>query len=139
MAEQGISRGRFIRLSGALGVGFAGASVLASCGSGGEEVSGGDAIAQESEVEPGGAMEFTEGGDAAVLVRLDGGDFVAYSAVCTHQQCEVAYNEDEGTLDCPCHNSVFDPADGARPSSGPAEEPLSEIPVEVRDGRVVRA
>ena len=59
MAEESnsrISRGRFMKLGGALGVGVAGAPVLASCGSGGGGGSGGEAIAQQSEVAPGGAV-----------------------------------------------------------------------------------
>ena len=129
MTRHRISRGGFIKLGGALGVGVAGASILAGCG--GEEVSEGDAIAQQSEVSPGSAVEFTDGGDPAVLVHLENGDFAAYSAVCTHQGCDVAYNEEEGTLDCPCHGSVFDPANGASVESGPAGQPLPEIPVEL--------
>lgn len=136
-----ISRGRFIRLGSALGFGAAGASLLASCGgSGGEEGgSQAEAIASESEVEPGSAVEFQSEGEAAVLVRLENGDFAAYSAVCTHQGCEVAYNEEEGTLDCPCHGSVFDPAQNGEPQGGPAQRPLPEISVEVQNGEVVQA
>lgn len=139
-----ISRGRFIRLGGALGVGAAGASLLAACGgsggSGGEGGgSGSQPIASESEVEPGSAVEFQNDGEAAVLVRLENGNFAAYSAICTHQGCEVAYNAQEGTLDCPCHGSVFDPAQNGEPQGGPAQQPLPEIPVEVQDGDVVRA
>lgn len=142
MTGESISRGRFIKLGGALGVGAAGASLLASCGggSGGEEGgSGAESIASESEVQPGGAVEFQNEGEAAVLVRLENGDFRAYSAVCTHQGCEVAYNEEEGTLDCPCHGSVFDPAQEGEPQGGPAQRPLPEISVELQNGEVVRA
>jgi cytochrome b6-f complex iron-sulfur subunit len=168
--EERISRERFIRLGAALGVGAAGASVLAACGGGAsnggangtnERNTGGDsgpvgettaaeapeetqagggsgaAIAAESDVAPGSAVEFEDGGDPAVLVRLDEGDFVAYSAVCTHQGCTVAYRN--GELSCPCHGSVFDPANGAEVLGGPAESPLAEIPVEVRGGEVYRA
>lgn len=136
-----ISRGRFIRLGGALGVGAASASLLASCGggNGGNGGSGAEAIASESDVEPGRAVEFQDGGEPAVLVHLENGDFVAYSAVCTHQGCEVAYNAEEGTLDCPCHGSVFDPAQEGEPQGGPAQRPLPEIPVSVQNGEVVRA
>ncbi len=166
--EARISRGRFIRLGAALGVSTAGASVVAACGSGGEEVAeqsgggedstgdvggapeagggetvaqvqSGTAIAQESDVAQGSALEFTdeEGGQPAVLVRLESGDFVAYSAVCTHRQCTVGYSE--GNLSCPCHGSVFDPTNGGAVVNGPATQPLPEIPVEVRDGEVFKA
>lgn len=152
-----ISRERFIRLGSALGVGAATAS-LAACGgsgssggsggsgesekaessaAGGKAQSGGAAIAQASEVAPGSAVKFKEGGQDAVLVHLESGDFVAYSAVCTHQACTVAYQK--GQLACPCHGSVFDPANGAEVVTGPAQSPLPEIPVEVKGGQVLRA
>jgi cytochrome b6-f complex iron-sulfur subunit len=105
--------------------------------SGGDAKAGGEAIASESEVAPGNAITFKDSGNPAVLVHLDNGDFVAYSAVCTHQGCTVAYKE--GNLACPCHGSIFDPADGAAVVSGPAQRPLPEIPVKVEGGEVVRA
>jgi len=98
---------------------------------------GGSAIAQESEVAPGGSVTFRDGGQDAVLVHLDSGDFVAYSAVCTHAACTVAYRDSQ--LACPCHGSIFDPANGAEVVSGPAQTPLPEIPIEVRNGQVLRA
>jgi cytochrome b6-f complex iron-sulfur subunit len=166
--QERISRRGFIRLGTALGVGAAGASVLAACGggesggggsgngSGGndgggstqssgkktdggaeKQASSGQAIAQTSEVAPGSAVRFRDSGSPAVLVHLDSGDFVAYSAVCTHQRCTVAYKNEQ--LACPCHGSVFDPANGAQVVNGPAQRPLPEIPVEVRGGEVLRA
>lgn len=144
MSESRISRGKFLRLGGALGVGAASASLIVACGPGagdnGEPAEGnGEAIAEESEVPQGTALEFEDEGEPAVLVHLEDGSFVAYSAVCTHQGCDVSYSEGSATLDCPCHNSVFDPASDGEPTGGPAENPLPEIPVEVRDGSVVRA
>jgi cytochrome b6-f complex iron-sulfur subunit len=161
--EERISRGRFIRLGSALGVGAATASVLAACGGGSAgggtktggsdgggdnaggskeggaeaQAGGGQAIARTSEVSPGSAVEFEDSGNPAVLVHLDSGDFAAYSAICTHQQCTVAYQN--GQLACPCHGSIFDPANGAAVVSGPARRPLPEVPVEVRGGEVFRA
>ena len=119
-----------------------GSSNGASSGSGeasggGEAPSGGAAIAQESEVAPGSSVTFKDGGKDAVLVHLDDGAFVAYSAICTHAGCTVAYQNSQ--LACPCHGSIFDPANGAEVVSGPAQTPLPEIPVEVQDGQVVRA
>jgi nitrite reductase/ring-hydroxylating ferredoxin subunit len=102
-----------------------------------EQASGGTAIAAESEVAPGSAVEFEDSGNPAVLVHLQSGDFVAYSAVCTHQACAVVYRG--GNLACPCHGSVFDPSNGASVVNGPAQRPLPEIPVEVRNGEVFKA
>jgi Rieske Fe-S protein len=187
IVEEKISRGRFIRLGTALGVGAASASVLAACGGssesggggsgggsdggsdggsgggsgngsdgggyggnagGGDEQAagggskkpkapGGKAIAETSEVAPGSALQFKDSGSPAVLVHLDNGDFVAYSAVCTHQGCTVAYKN--GQLACPCHGSVFDPAKGAEVVAGPAPRPLPKIPVKVSGGEVFMA
>jgi nitrite reductase/ring-hydroxylating ferredoxin subunit len=105
--------------------------------SGGDAKAGGAAIASESEVAPGSAFRFKDSGNPALLVHLKSGDFVAYSAVCTHQGCTVAYQG--GKLACPCHGSVFDPAKGAEVVAGPAPRPLPEIPVKVEGGEVVRA
>ena len=105
--------------------------------SGGDAGAGGTAIVSESEVAPGSAFKFKDSGNPAVLVHLDNGDFVAYSAVCTHQGCTVAYQG--GELACPCHGSVFDPANGAEVVAGPASRPLPEIPVKVEGGEIVRA
>jgi len=105
--------------------------------SGGDAKAGGAAIAGESEVAPGSAVTFKDSGNPAVLVHLKNGDFVAYSAICTHQGCKVAYQG--GNLACPCHGSVFDPAKGAEVVAGPAPRPLPEIPVKVQGGEVVRA
>ena len=105
--------------------------------SGGGAGAGGTAIASESEVAPGSALKFEDSGNPAFLVHLDNGDFVAYSAICTHQGCTVAYKD--GNLACPCHGSVFDPANGASVVAGPAQRPLPEIPVKVRGNEVVKA
>jgi len=95
------------------------------------------AIASESEVAPGSAFKFRDSGNPAVLVHLKSGDFVAYSAVCTHQGCRVAYRG--GKLACPCHGSVFDPARGAEVVAGPAPSPLPEIPVKIEGGEILKA
>jgi cytochrome b6-f complex iron-sulfur subunit len=106
-------------------------------GSNGAQASGGQAIAQTSQVAAGSALKFKDSGSPAVLVRLESGDFVAYSAVCTHQGCTVAYRN--GQLACPCHGSVFDPANGAAVVNGPAQRPLPQIPIEVRGGVIFKA
>ena len=124
--------------SGGSGAGNRGGSTgAAGGGSNGARGAGEQAIARTSEVAPGSAAKFEDSGSPAVLVHLNSGDFVAYSAVCTHQGCTVAYRG--GQLACPCHGSIFDPANGAAVVSGPARRPLPEVPVEVRGGEVFRA
>jgi ubiquinol-cytochrome c reductase iron-sulfur subunit len=58
--------------------------------------------------------------------------FVAYSKICTHAGCPVGlYEQASGELFCPCHQSVFDALDGARPTAGPAVRPLPQLPLMV--------
>jgi cytochrome b6-f complex iron-sulfur subunit len=110
-------------------------SVLVGCNT---ASSSGRPIARVSEVPPGSAMEFRDdySGERAVLVHLQSGRIVAYSVVCTHQGCPVAYRD--GELVCPCHGSVFDPARGGEAIRGPAQKPLQEIKVDAEGSKVVR-
>jgi ubiquinol-cytochrome c reductase iron-sulfur subunit len=64
---------------------------------------------------------------------------VAYSKLCTHAGCPVGlYEPDSHTLLCPCHQSVFDVLDGARPRSGPAAVSLPQLPLRIdADGYLV--
>jgi rieske iron-sulfur protein len=68
-------------------------------------------------------------------------ELVAYSAICTHLGCTVLPTlSDRGYIACPCHASVFDPANHARVISGPANRPLPALPVDVSsDGHIVAA
>jgi rieske iron-sulfur protein len=69
--------------------------------------------------------------------------FVAYSAICTHLGCTVSWVENQQArtasfIECFCHNSIFDPARGAKVLSGPAPIPLAQIGVKVADeGKLV--
>ena len=75
---------------------------------------------------------------------VDGGaveGWVAYSKICTHAGCSVGLfgvdNRQPDTLRqlvCPCHQSVFDPVDGARPVGGPATRSLPQLRLAV-DGQ----
>jgi len=65
---------------------------------------------------------------------------VAYSAVCTHTGCDVVnWHPDQHLLECPCHNSVYDPAASAKVVGGPAPRRLPALPLRVVDGRLVVA
>jgi len=64
-------------------------------------------------------------------------NIVAYSAVCSHTGCDVTGWDDEShRFKCPCHDSQFDPADGARVIGGPAPWQLASLPLKLVDGKL---
>lgn len=67
-------------------------------------------------------------------------DIVAYSAVCTHTGCDVTdWDAETLRFQCPCHDSQFDPSDGARVVGGPAPRPLPSLPVKLENGTLAVA
>jgi Rieske Fe-S protein len=123
-----------------LGAGALGAvGVLAACGNnpttpapnGGNTGSGAGTPPSASSGSAGGAIKAADipvgGGkiftDAKVVVtQPTAGTFKAFSAVCTHQGCVVGTVE-SGKINCPCHMSQFNIADGSV-ARGPATTPL---------------
>jgi Rieske Fe-S protein len=69
-----------------------------------------------------------------------GGGVVAYSAICTHQGCDVnSYLKDSKEFFCFCHMSRFDPHDVGEVTNGPAQRKLAMLPLEqVGDQLIVR-
>ena len=68
------------------------------------------------------------------------GTHVAYSKLCTHAGCPVGlYRAESQSLICPCHQSQFDVADGAKPFFGPAARPLPQLPLGVDDEGILVA
>lgn len=65
-------------------------------------------------------------------------DIVAYSAMCTHMGCLVAYDAATQTLKCPCHFSVFDPENCGQMVCGQATEDLPQVELSFDDtsGRI---
>jgi Rieske Fe-S protein len=62
---------------------------------------------------------------------------VAYTAVCTHVACWVTdWLTSKQLLQCPCHQSQYDPRRGAAVVSGPAPRPLPALPLRLVDGRL---
>ena len=65
---------------------------------------------------------------------------VAYSAVCTHQQCFVtAWSAEQKVLHCPCHQSDYDPRHNAKVVAGPAPRALPALPLKILDGVLTAA
>jgi menaquinol-cytochrome c reductase iron-sulfur subunit len=56
------------------------------------------------------------------------------SAICPHEGCEVAWEQNMNRFSCPCHESYF-AADGSR-ISGPASRGLDALPARVEDGKL---
>lgn len=96
-------------------------------------------ILESSQLAVGANFEFTTpSGEPAILFRTAVGVF-AYSEICTHQGCTVAYSESEKSLRCPCHGARFDPFNGAAVTNGPATSPLNSIKVMEQSGWIVYA
>jgi Rieske Fe-S protein len=91
-----------------------------------------------------------------VLVKLDPNELdddtrpravdgiVAYSAVCSHAGCPVTEwvkqdNGEKTVLKCPCHNSEYDPRQGAEVVFGPAPRHLAALPLALVDGSLTVA
>mgnify|MGYP000179710431 CR=1 FL=1 len=57
-------------------------------------------------------------------------DIVAYSVLCTHMGCQVAYEQATKTFKCPCHYSTFDAEQTGQMVTGQATENLPQIVLE---------
>lgn len=122
--------------------GGASASTPSASGSSGTAAQGSvtaaaPALIAVADVPVGGAAS-AKGADGTpiIVAQPEAGTVVAFSAICTHNRCTVAPAGSQIT--CPCHQSTFAIADGAR-VSGPAQRPLAKVPVSVVDGQVVQA
>ena len=90
-------------------------------------------ISQVSAVSTNSAVNFTipSNGDPGVLIHLNNGKFVAFDATCTHAGCPVQYDPSSKYLLCPCHGAAFDPANAAAVVQGPANTPLTGVPISI--------
>jgi rieske iron-sulfur protein len=65
---------------------------------------------------------------------------VAYSAICPHAGCEVSgWIDEQKILECPCHNSRYNPRDGAAIIDGPTTRGLAALPLKIVDDKLVVA
>jgi Rieske Fe-S protein len=133
MQAPGTTRRALLLGAGAIGA----AGVLAACatsnpappttdpGNGGNGGNGGGAPARPqsikvADIPVGGGAIFAD--QNVVVTQLTAGEFKAYSATCTHEQCLVSRIQ-SGKIICPCHGSEYNIADGSV-SNGPATRPL---------------
>lgn len=91
----------------------------------------GRTLAKVSDIPVGGGKIFSDRG--VVVTQPRAGTIKAFSTACTHQGCTVT--RVEATIDCVCHGSHFDLADGSV-VRGPAPRALPPVEVTVSDGMV---
>jgi rieske iron-sulfur protein len=87
-------------------------------------------------------LDPTELDDETRARSADG--IVAYSAICAHAGCPVTDwvkgdGLDKDVFKCPCHNSEYDPREGARVVFGPAARRLAALPLAMVDGSLTVA
>ena len=51
-------------------------------------------------------------GRATLVVKLDGGDVVAFDRRCPHLGCPVLWSREHARFECPCHHAAFDARTG---------------------------
>ncbi|MDT3399292.1 Rieske (2Fe-2S) protein [Streptomyces sp. B1866] len=109
-----------------------GSGQASGTGSDSAEPGGGDTepLARTTDIPEGGGVVFAR--QKVVVTQPAAGDFRAFSAVCTHEGC-VVREVAGGTINCKCHGSAFDIADGSV-KKGPAIRPLPERTVTVQGG-----
>ncbi|MDW8805688.1 Rieske 2Fe-2S domain-containing protein [Streptomyces scabiei] len=91
--------------------------------------------------------------DALMIIRIQPGDIkdkqslewshegiLAYSKICTHVGCPISlYEQQTHHALCPCHQSTFDLADGARVIFGPAGHALPQLHITVGEDGYLEA
>ena len=77
-------------------------------------------------------------GDKNILISKAGNKIYATNRICTHAYADLStgfMNENEKTITCPLHMSIFKLEDGT-PQNLPAEEPLKTYKVKIQDNWV---
>ena len=87
------------------------------------------------ELKPNSGKIVKFGNKPALLVRVSETEWKAFSAVCSHLNCTVQYQEASRQIWCACHNGTYDMS--GRVVSGPPPHPLEEFAVRLRGEEVV--
>lgn len=110
-------------------------SSAAPAGSGSGAAAAPAALASTSDIPVGGGKVLAT--KKVVITQPQSGAFHAFSAVCTHAGCIVG-SVSGGTINCPCHGSRFNIANGAV-VNGPAASPLPSVSIKVQGTSIVQA
>jgi cytochrome b6-f complex iron-sulfur subunit len=86
-------------------------------------------------LKPNAAAIVKFGNKPVLLVRVSETEWKALTAVCTHLNCTVQYQENTHQIWCACHNGYYDL--NGKVLSGPPPKPLDEFVVRIRGDEVV--
>lgn len=64
------------------------------------------------------------------------GSLVAYNTACQHMGCPVSFRAQDQHFVCPCHQTVYNPAQEGVVVQGVAQRPLPRIALDVSDRQV---
>jgi Rieske Fe-S protein len=82
----------------------------------------------------GRAQMVRHGREPIFVIRKDEETLIGLSGVCTHLNCVLAWNGEQRSLDCPCHQSSFDL--NGNVVTGPASKSLQRYETETRLGKI---
>ena len=88
-----------------------------------------------NKITTGGFYTFQYGELPGIAMQDEDGSLQAFSLVCTHLACTVAWKPEKKEFYCPCHDAIFD-AQG-RVLSGPPSSPLERWNVQVKNDKVL--
>jgi 3-phenylpropionate/trans-cinnamate dioxygenase ferredoxin subunit len=94
-------------------------------------------VCDEKSLKNGDMLDFDHG-SKKILVAKAAGKVYATDRICTHAYADLStgiMNEEEKTVTCPLHLSVFKLETGA-PQNLPAEEPLKSYKVKIQDNAI---
>jgi len=91
--------------------------------------------ANVGELAPNSSKIFRFGKDPAILIMTAGGEYRAFTAICTHLDCTVQYRNDLERIWCACHNGHYDL--NGNNVAGPPPAPLTQYAVAVRGDQIV--
>lgn len=92
---------------------------------------------KENSLKNGDLLDFNFG-DKNILIAKAGDKIYATDRICTHAYADLSagfMNENEKTVTCPLHMSVFKLEDG-NPQNLPAEQPLKTYSIKIQDNWV---
>ncbi|MGH9991532.1 MAG: Rieske (2Fe-2S) protein [Nitrososphaera sp.] len=94
-------------------------------------------VCDKESIKDGDMIDFDHG-DRKILLAKSNGQFFATDRICTHAYADLStgfLNQEENTVTCPLHLSVFK-LDTGLPQNLPAEEPLKTYKIKIRENAI---